>query len=159
MRSRLTELNEHLKEKAAALGVKVENYESEMENAVTRSAGLKISEQGLHFMNLHYRGVIWVDEMPQKHVGLLLCLVWCWLLENDDTRDTYSLDDPEFDIVEMDNKLCNVEIAIDFVDPFYLTETENGPIEFNGKTYDDGEFDLWIAETGTVIHDGVDNNS
>lgn len=114
-----------------------------MESVTLENGGGKTTIHGMWYLSLKYRGVIRLGQFDSAQMNLLFCLIRSFL--GTISRDN-DLAEPAFDIVNLDNQLKKVEISTEFRDPIYLTESESGPIEINGKNYDTVPFDLWVAE-------------
>lgn len=157
IRSRYRELTEHLKLKAESMGIAPENFQAEIARMVLVSGGHNETTEGWHLTNFRYRGVILVERIEQQKAVMLMLHCRAWLDDHDDTRDDYKLPDPEINLVPLDGGaedsaggLVDVMMTIEFVDPVYIAEAENGAIEWNGRNFAPVAYDLWIAERGTV---------
>ncbi len=116
---------------------------------VTLNLTWKPDLDGLHLGDMRYRAVI-VMERFADHPGRLMALLGSWLENHDPDRDD-DLPAPTFDIEQLDNDLADVELTLEFVEPQYLAEADDGEIEAFGKRWDFVPFDLWIAEHGEVV--------
>ncbi len=115
---------------------------------VTLNLTWKPDLDGLHLGDMRYRAVI-VMERFADHPGRLMALLGSWL-ENSDPDRHDDLPAPTFDIEQLDNDLADVELTLEFVEPQYLAEADDGEIEAFGKRWAFMPFDLWIAEHGEV---------
>ncbi|CAD2261494.1 hypothetical protein PSEUDT2_04158 [Stutzerimonas stutzeri] len=115
---------------------------------VTLNLTWKPDLDGLHLGDMRYRAVI-VMERFADHPGRLMALLGSWLENQDPERDD-SLPAPTFDIEQLDNDLADVELTLEFIEPQYLAEADDGEIEAFGKRWAFVPFDLWIAEHGEV---------
>lgn len=115
---------------------------------VTLNLTWKPDLDGLHLGDMRYRAVI-VMERFADHPGRLMALLGSWLENHDPYRDD-DLPAPTFDIEQLDNDLADVELTLEFVEPQYLAEADDGEIEAFGKRWAFVPFDLWIAEHGEV---------
>ncbi|MBA1302848.1 phage tail protein [Stutzerimonas stutzeri] len=115
---------------------------------VTLNLTWKPDLDGLHLGDMRYRAVI-VMERFADHPGRLMALLGSWL-ENHDHDRADDLPAPTFDIEQLDNDLADVELTLEFVEPQYLAEADDGEIEAFGKRWAFVPFDLWIAEHGEV---------
>lgn len=106
---------------------------------------------GLHLGDMRYQAVI-VLERFADHPGRLMALLAGWLEANDPERSRLDLGDPSFDIEQLDNDTADVEISLEFSEPQYLAEADDGEIEAFGKRWAFVPFDLWVAEQGEVTH-------
>lgn len=109
---------------------------------------------GLHMGDMRYRAVV-VMERFADHPGRLMALVGSWLENHDEGRADHSLPAPTFDIEQLDNDLADVELSLEFVEPQYLAEQQDGEIEAFGKRWAFVPFDLWVAERGEVTSHGA----
>jgi len=151
VRSRFSELSDHLKTQSATMGVPPENFQGEIARMQLAPGGRNCTPQGWHLANLRYRGVLLIERIAQQSAIMLLIQCRAWLDENDDTRDDYKLADPEISLVPLDSgDLVDLIVSCDFVDPVYLAEDPNGTVEWNGRKMAPVAYDLWVAERGTV---------
>ncbi len=120
---------------------------------VTLNLTWKPDLDGLHLGDMRYRAVI-VMERFADHPGRLMALLGSWLENHDPDRDD-DLPAPTFDIEQLDNDLADVELTLEFVEPQYLAEADDGEIEAFGKRWAFVPFDLWIAEHGEVASHGA----
>lgn len=155
MRSRFDELRDYLKANLGLLRAKKEQFDSTVENATGEPGGLNCTEKGYHVMNLRYRGVIWIERLPRPALELLMIMTAMWLAQNDDTRQNHALGGPEYDFIDLGGGLQDVEIAIDFVDDFYIAAADDGPVDWEGQKFAPVDFDLWTAESAEVGHEGT----
>ena len=116
---------------------------------VTLNLTWKPDLDGLHLGDMRYRAVI-VMERFADHPGRLMALLGSWLENHDPDRDD-DLPAPTFDIEQLDNDLADVELTLEFIEPQYLAEADDGEIEAFGKRWAFVPFDLWIAEHGEVV--------
>lgn len=115
---------------------------------VTLNLTWKPDLDGLHLGDMRYRAVI-VMERFADHPGRLMALLGSWL-ENSDPDRPDDLPAPTFDIEQLDNDLADVELTLEFIEPQYLAEADDGEIEAFSKRWAFVPFDLWIAEHGEV---------
>lgn len=153
IRSRYRELAEHLKTKCKELGVRLENFGSEIAEMTLSSGGRNNTEQGLHLADLRYQGVFFIERINTGAAILALIHVRAWLDSNDDTRGRYKLPDPQVSMVKLDGEedLSDLLLTIEFVDPIYIAPSESGTVEYNGVKYGVEPYDLWVAENGSVM--------
>lgn len=115
---------------------------------ITLNLTWKPDVDGLHLGDMRYRAVI-VMERFADHPGRLMALLGSWLESADPDRPD-DLPAPTFDIEQLDSDLADVELTLEFIEPQYLAEAEDGEIEAFGKRWAFVPFDLWIAEQGEV---------
>ncbi|WP_409312712.1 phage tail protein [Pseudomonas putida] len=113
----------------------------------------KETTQGLHMGDMTYRAVFDLERFTGSPTRLL-ALVGTWLEANDPDRE--DLPAPAFVIepIDLDNDLFDVELTVQFVEPQYLAEDDNGEFEAFGKTWAFVPYDLWVAEEGEVTARG-----
>lgn len=113
----------------------------------------KETTQGLHMGDMTYRAVFDLERFTGSPPRLL-ALVGTWLEANDPDRE--DLPAPAFVIepIDLDNDLFDVELTVQFVEPQYLAEDDNGEFEAFGKTWAFVPYDLWVAEEGKVTARG-----
>ena len=115
---------------------------------ITLNLTWKPDVAGLHLGDMRYRAVI-VMERFADHPGRLMALLGSWLEGHDPDRPD-DLPAPTFDIEQLDGDLADVELTLEFIEPQYLAEAEDGEIEAFGKRWAFVPFDLWVAEQGEV---------
>lgn len=150
IRFRFQELTEFLKRKMLPLGVPAENFQQETGSLTLACGGHNETESGWHLADLRYRAVLRIDGVPQSAVMLFLVHCRAWLDENDDTRGFYHLAEPQIDLQPASPDGITLRLSCEFVDPVYITESENGEIGWNGRNYTLDDYDLKIAELGEV---------
>jgi hypothetical protein len=113
----------------------------------------KETTQGLHMGDMTYRAVFDLERFTGSPPRLL-ALVGTWLEANDPDRE--DLPAPAFVIepIDLDNDLFDVELTVQFVEPQYLAEDDDGEFEAFGKTWAFVPYDLWVAEEGEVTARG-----
>ncbi|QXH57443.1 phage tail protein [Pseudomonas maumuensis] len=113
------------------------------------------TELGLHMGNLRYRALFDLDDF-NDHPGRLMALAGSWLEAKDPGRHLFALPAPTLTVKQKapGSDLLDVSLALEFVEPLYLTEDAAGEIEVFGKTWSFQHHDLWIAEQGDVVVQG-----
>lgn len=151
--SKLQQITADLEQRLPLLNVKKEQFESWQEDGTLEPGGRQETEQGVHLLDWKYRAVLCFERIPARHAGLLLAFVQAWLDDHDPDREDRPLPAPEGQI-DMDDKhnLADVEITVDFIDPVYVVEDDNGLIDWDGRKWTFGDYDLWIAEAAVVGH-------
>lgn len=155
IRNRFMELCEHLKNNKDKLGFALEQFESESDKITVDYGGGNETVQGWHFANFKYRGTVYIERLPGEKLALLALVIRAWLDESDDMRSKYKLPVPEIRTIKLDERRLDVIVDIDFVDEVFLAESEDGPIVWNGKTFDVAEYPVDYAEEGTVNNAAV----
>jgi len=109
----------------------------------------KTDERGFHALDLEYRLVLAVDQLPRQHASLLALLVHQFV----GTLDREGgLNPPDIEVHPNDERTADVEITVDVRDPVHLVEVQHSPIEFNGKKWGFGEGSLAIADQLGGVH-------
>ncbi|AYN13912.1 phage tail protein [Pseudomonas monteilii] len=113
----------------------------------------KETERGLHMADMTYRAIFDLERFNGSP-SRLLALVGTWLEANDPDRD--DLPAPAFVIepIDLDNDLFDVELTLQFVEPQYLAEDDDGEFQAFGKTWAFVPYDLWVAEEGEAVARG-----
>jgi len=113
----------------------------------------KETERGLHMGDMTYRAIFDLERFNGSP-SRLLALVGTWLEANDPDRE--DLPAPAFVIepIDLDNDLFDVELTLQFVEPQYLAEDDDGEFQAFGKTWAFVPYDLWIAEEGEAVARG-----
>ncbi len=151
--SKLQDLSDYLRQRLDLLGINREQFESWQEEGTLEPGGRNETEQGVHLLDWRYRAVLVFERIPVNRAGLLLAFVQAWLDDHDPDRDDRPLPAPTGQIdLDDRNTLADVEITLDFIDPLYLVADDSGLIEWNGRRWGFGDYDLWTAESVTVGH-------
>lgn len=118
------------------------------------------TEQGLHMGNLRYRAQFDFTGFSD-HPARLMALAGSWLEAHDPGRHLFALPTPTLSVkrTPADNDLFDVSLALEFVEPLYLTEDSAGEIEVFGKTWSSQPHPLWIAEQGEVALAGLQQSN
>lgn len=113
----------------------------------------KETERGLHMGDMTYRAIFDLERFTGSP-SRLLALVGTWLEANDPDRE--DLPAPAFVIepIDLDNELFDVELTLQFVEPQYLAEDDDGEFQAFGKTWAFVPYDLWVAEEGEAVARG-----
>ena len=113
----------------------------------------KETERGLHMGDMTYRAIFDLERFTGSP-SRLLALVGTWLEANDPDRE--DLPAPAFVIepIDLGNELFDVELTLQFVEPQYLAEDDDGEFQAFGKTWAFVPYDLWIAEEGEAVARG-----
>lgn len=113
----------------------------------------KETERGLYMGDMTYRAIFDLERFNGSP-SRLLALVGTWLEANDPDRE--DLPAPAFVIepIDLDNELFDVELTLQFVEPQYLAEDDDGEFQAFGKTWAFVPYDLWIAEEGEAVARG-----
>lgn len=113
----------------------------------------KETERGLHMADMTYRAIFDLERFTGSP-SRLLALVGTWLEANDPDRE--DLPAPAFVIepIDLDNDLFDVELTLQFVEPQYLAEDDDGEFHAFGKTWAFVPYDLWVAEEGEAVARG-----
>lgn len=132
---------------------------AEQLHAQAQQLGLQLAwtqtELGLHMGNLRYRALFDLDDFSD-HPGRLMALAGSWLEAKDPGRHLFALPAPTLTVKQKvpGSDLLDVSLALEFVEPLYLTEDAAGEIEVFGKTWSFQPHDLWVAEQGDVVVQG-----
>lgn len=113
----------------------------------------KETERGLHMGDMTYRAIFDLERFTGSP-SRLLALVGTWLEANDPDRE--DLPAPAFVIepIDLDNDLFDVELTLQFLEPQYLAEDDDGEFQAFGKTWAFVPYDLWVAEEGEAVARG-----
>ncbi|TCP73565.1 tail completion protein R (GpR) [Pseudomonas putida] len=146
---KLQALTRYLIERQLVLPEQLESWVEQMGTELI----WKETELGLHMGDMAYRAVFDLERFTGSPPRLL-ALVGTWLEAHDPDRE--GLPAPEFVIEPLDlgNDLFNVELILQFVEPQYLAEDDDGEFDAFGKTWALVPYDLWVAEEGEVTARG-----
>lgn len=145
---------------ANELGVDKVNIDAEVESGSTNSAGgndvagldaAGNPTAGIAFLAFRYTASLYVDTLPSRSVPLLLLLVQTQL-DQDENRERLKLPEPKYLFQKESETHTGVVITAEFSDTFHLKEDAGGLLKMDGKSYSLGDYDLFIAETGSVEH-------
>lgn len=155
MKDKFENLVEYVGTKLSFLGIRSENIEDAIEDGVVKSGSNKETVDGIELAKMEYTGVIFVERIQKRKIGLLLCFIIAWLKTHDDTRQTFQLSEPKWTLTKLMTRkgkaaLANIEIYIEFVDPIFITPDETGAIDLHGSNYAFGQHTVDYAETANV---------
>ncbi len=106
--------------------------------------------QGMQLCVLQY-DAIFVIENYKGSANLMIAQVLSWLIENDDTREQYSIGDAEFDVAPLGSACFDIEIRVPFRETLNLVrDEENGTIMIDGNRWRVEEPQIYFAESATV---------
>ena len=113
------------------------------------------NNNGLECSDVRYVGHFYIERFTGD-ASLLIAHLTTWLMQLDELtnhdRTNNDLAAPNLTITPTDDNLAvfDIDIEIEFIEHIYLIEDDNGPINYQGKKWRIGEFDLWQAEDVTV---------
>lgn len=147
--NKIKALTAYLLERQLVMPEQLQSYVEQMDAELL----WKETTQGLHMGDMTYRAVFDLERFTGSP-SRLLALVGTWLEANDPDRE--DLPAPAFVIepIDLDNDLFDVELTVQFVEPQYLAEDDDGEFEAFGKTWAFVPYDLWVAEEGEVTARG-----
>jgi len=142
-------LTAYLLDRQLVLPEQLESWVEQMDSELI----WKETERGLHMGDMTYRAIFDLERFNGSP-SRLLALVGTWLEANDPDRE--DLPAPAFVIepIDLDNELFDVELTLQFVEPQYLAEDDDGEFQAFGKTWAFVPYDLWIAEEGEAVARG-----
>ncbi len=147
-------ITEYLKNKLTLLELRIENFESSMENIAVEQSGCYSVDNSIALCKTSTDCVYWFENINNKYLPLLTALFSTWLYNFDVCSDSDDNAKISIDVTELEDgkneKLLDLEITLTFCDELFLTEKEDAPIELNGVCYDEGKTVIDTAETGTV---------
>jgi len=142
-------LTAYLLDRQLVLPEQLESWVEQMDSELI----WKETERGLHMGDMTYRAIFDLERFTGSP-SRLLALVGTWLEANDPDRE--DLPAPAFVIepIDLDNDLFDVELTLQFVEPQYLAEDDDGEFQAFGKTWAFVPYDLWVAEEGEAVARG-----
>ena len=142
-------LTAYLLDRQLVLPEQLESWVEQMDSELI----WKETERGLHMGDMTYRAIFDLERFTGSP-SRLLALVGTWLEANDPDRE--DLPAPAFVIepIDLDNDLFDVELTLQFLEPQYLAEDDDGEFQAFGKTWAFVPYDLWIAEEGEAVARG-----
>ena len=154
-RCRLRELEAALLPALESLTLAPEQLDCDIDQLEVDYGGGGRTEQGIHFCNYKYTGVIYAERIAQRKLSRLLCLIHAWLTDYDDVRDKYKQGNPVSTVIVLDGAYIDVMIQIPFIDEVYLralADDESDPNEFiwHGKRFVPEEWLPDYADGGDV---------
>ncbi len=141
--NKFAELYKYILTKKDYLKLNKEAFDSWIEDGKAEFGGRKETTAGWQILSWHYTGVITVERINQELVIYLLLFVTTWLMDNDNTRENFKLSQPNVEFFRINDTLFDMEISIPFVDNIYLSQDDDGPIDWidmkwkiDGYTFD-----------------------
>ncbi|MGR6871182.1 phage tail protein [Pseudomonas sp. HK3] len=111
-------------------------------------------EMGIFLGAVNY-DVVYEIENYCGDAGEILAAFILSLDEHDAWRDNEELDDPEFDIDDAGKGRVDVTIKVEFYEPLYMHENNEGNITYNSKRYSMGMGEAVIADSMALNVDVV----
>lgn len=135
-KTKLQLLGEHLLNSLKPI-VKTNNIDAWQERGNLIINGEDKGENGYQVAKWKHTGVIAIENFPHRKIPAysLLAMVAAFLIEHDEDRDIYQLNDPEIDIDEVSADNATVIIDIELIDNIEIIPDPQGPIFFNNQRY------------------------
>jgi hypothetical protein len=150
MKSKLSQLSTYLTGKLDLLGIRLEQLETDVADGTVEPGGLSETETGIHLADFAYEGTLLIERLPADSLGMLLLLIVAWLCANDPDRSGRNLPWPSVETIALGSGLLDAVVEIRFVDEFFGSLSEDGPIEMGGLRYAPDGYELRVAESGNV---------
>lgn len=146
-----TAIRDLIQSKMSFLKIKKEQIETDIEDCTVTPGGYNEREQGIHLFSTTYRAVIYVDRLLADRIPYLMAMVQVFI-ESMERQSREEYPHPQYELIKLDKagKYYNVEIYIELIDDVYLTPDEEGPIEWEGQSYDIADNSFLLAEEGEV---------
>ncbi len=122
--------------------------DSWMENGTIRLEPKNMGPTGVDVAWLTYQAVFTIEQLPFRELDptIVLAAVASWVQENDPFREKFALDDPEYAVTPNDEKTADLEIQLAFTEPLRLIEHLQGRINWVGKRWEVGPYEIWVAD-------------
>lgn len=122
--------------------------DSWMENGTIRLEPKNMGPTGVDVAWLTYQAVFTIEQLPFRELDptIVLAAVASWVQENDPFRERFELDDPEYSVTPNDEKNADLEIQLAFTEPLRLIEHPQGRINWMGKRWEVGPYEIWVAD-------------
>lgn len=128
----------------ALLGIGKEQLEIFSDGGSVLPGSNHETEHGLHYLDIEYRLVLDIENMPGPSFGLLCLLVKRFV----DGLDRDELKEIEMDFTPHDRGVTvDTQFSFGVRDPIHLVEVQESPIVFGGKKWGFGEGGLDVAES------------
>ncbi len=146
-KTKLQQLTEFLLSSLTPI-VKKNDIDAWQERGTLLLSGEDTGKNSYQIAKWKYTAVIAIENFAHREVNPynVLAMVAAYLIDNDEERDTYNLDDPEIDvdIISRDNATVIIEVML--IDNIELIPDPKGPILFNGERYYVSAVDFDIAD-------------
>lgn len=135
-KTQLQKLGEHLLKSLQPV-IKTNNIDAWQESGTLIINGEDRGENGYQVAKWKHTGVIVIENFPHRRIAAysLLAMVAAFLIDHDNERDIYQLNDPEIDIDEISSDNATVIIDVELIDNIELIPDVDGPIFFNNDRY------------------------
>lgn len=131
---------------------RIEKFDAWVEDIEQTTRG-KYEGNSVLLYTLKYRAVFSIEGFvySKDSIELLHTRLITWLADNDDRSE---MDDKEPSISPdiLDKHTADIEITIMFEEDVYITESENGQIEYAGKTWELADPVHDIAEAFDLVN-------
>ncbi|WP_045409962.1 phage tail protein [Vibrio jasicida] len=126
---------------------------------VTLTPSFKLDGNGMTVAHMDYTAEFEFEQIPSRMLSaqVLISQTMCWLYENVPSKQSVELGKPKVDSDAYSNdgeNISDVTITIKFREPVNMRvaqENDDGDVFFKGQWWVCEDFDVWTAETLTVI--------
>ena len=107
---------------------------------------------GLDILTQRYTAEFLFEGFPFKQFNpaALFANVGAWLMDNDNTRKKYVLDDPITEIIVESENTAEIGIEIDFIEPIMVVPNDAGNVLWRGQRYEIASYEVWVAKNISV---------
>lgn len=114
--------------------------------------------QGFDIGQIEYTAQFSFERFPFKQVdpATVMAGVMAWLMDNDESRSDYELEDPSFDVEPESEDTVIMTMEIEFLESLMVVEDESGPILWQGQRFKLAPYEIWVAEYASVNGSDMD---
>ena len=102
---------------------------------------------------ISYSAAFSFERFPFKQIdpAVVMANVMAWLMDNDEHRDRFELNDPKFDVESETEDTVLMGLEIEFIEPLMVVEDAEGPIFWDEKRWSLAPYEIWQAEHGDIV--------
>jgi len=128
------------------------NIECWMED-VELIIGSKNQGHGADIGFLSYTASWSFERFPFKELdpAVVMANVIAWLEDNDQHRDIYELNDPNFDVEAESDTTVTMTLDVEFIEPIMVVPEPDGDILWQGQKWALAPYEIWTATHGEVF--------
>lgn len=115
--------------------------------------GAKNQGKGADIGYISYSAQFTFEKFPFQKIdpAVVIANVMAWLMDNDQHREDFGLNDPSFDIEDESETTVLMSLEIEFIEPLMVVEDAVGLICWQGKRWTLAPYEIWTAEHGDVV--------
>ncbi|WP_019615488.1 phage tail protein [Psychromonas ossibalaenae] len=115
--------------------------------------GAKNQGLGRDIGYISYSALFTFERFPFQQVdpAVIIANVMAWIMDNDQHRDEFELNDPVFDVESESETTVLMNLEIEFIEPVMVVPDDAGPIYWQDSHWSLAPYEIWTAVHGDVV--------